>query len=159
MQPSLKLIETGTQRRGKKEGPCEERADNLNRLPALSETPKNNTGGRRTATFEHDPNPEGRPARAATAWCEHMSSSLKSLCRSCTQNASGSHLHLLRVGTQSRLAPKRRHRTDEKMEKGRRHQAAVGLSERPRKTTSAGDTPAAGLFSRQSGPIRRSRPH
>ncbi len=64
MQPSLKLIETGTQRRGKKEGPCEERADNLNRLPALSETPKNNTGGRRTATFEHDPDPEGRPARA-----------------------------------------------------------------------------------------------
>lgn len=117
-------------------------ADNLNRLPALSETPKNNTGGRRTAPLEHDPDPEGRPARAATAWCEHMSSSLISLCRSCTQNASGSHLHLLRVGTQSRLAPKRRHRTDEKMEKGRRHQAAVGLSERPRKTTSAGDTPA-----------------
>ena len=39
-------------------------ADNLNRLPALSETPKNNTGGRRTATLEHDPDPEGRPARA-----------------------------------------------------------------------------------------------
>lgn len=105
----------------------EKGADNLNRLPALSETPKNNTGGRRTATLEHDPDPEGRPARAATAWCEHMSSSLISLCRSCAQNASGSHLHLLRVGTQLRLAPKRRHRTDEKMEKGRRHQAAVGL--------------------------------
>lgn len=95
----------------------EKGADNLNRLPALSETPKNNTGGRRTATLEHDPDPEGRPARAATAWCEHMSSSLISLCRSCAQNASGSHLHLLRVGTQSRLAPKRRHRTDEKMGK------------------------------------------
>ena len=42
----------------------EKGADNLNRLPALSETPKNNTGGRRTATLEHDPDPEGRPARA-----------------------------------------------------------------------------------------------
>ncbi len=65
------------------------------------------------------PIPKVAPRELATASCEHMSSSLISLCRSCTQNASGSHLHLLRVGTQSRLAPKRRHRTDEKMEKKR----------------------------------------
>lgn len=88
------------------------------------------------------PIPKVAPRELATASCEHLSSSLRSLCNSCTTNASGSYLHLLRLGKQSRLSPKRRHRTDERMEKGRRHQAAVAFSERPRKTTSAGDTPA-----------------
>lgn len=89
---------------------------------------------RKTTRAEGEPQPSSMtpipkvaPRELATASCEHLSSSLRSLCNSCTTNASGSYLHLLRLGKQSRLSPKRRHRTDERMEKGRRHQAAVGL--------------------------------
>ena len=89
------------------------------------------------------PIPKVAPCELATASCEHLSSSLRSLCSSCTTNASGSYLHLLRLGTQSRLSPKRRHRTDERMEKGRRHQAAVGLF---------GETPENNKRRRYAGP-------
>lgn len=109
------------------------------------------------------PSPKVAPrkpvTRTATALYEHVSSSLRSLCRNRTSNASSSHLHLREDGTHPHVAtelPTSYRRTES------RKRPTTPSCRRP-----FGETPknnerrryaGRGLFSRQSGPIRRSRP-